>query len=310
MIIRRRSFLKAASCLPLSLALPSIAYTKIDFGMTKVTTVSDGSITLPAGLTFDTMPQAELELIINELSLSREQLVRECNVTLLETENRKILFDVGAGVYFLDGMGAIVDSLDERGLTPEDITDVIFTHAHPDHIWGVLDDFDDLLFPNATYHIGRTEWDYWWNPETVNRVDESRVETAVGAKTRFEALQDQIEFFDDGDEPIPGVRALMTPGLATSPGWSRRWAGGTASRERVVVGPVGPSGPPPQAAASTLAVTSPAILGCLVREAMGGRRVYRPRARSACPIGFSPPGAPSARGPPAPRAPAGAARSA
>ena len=69
-----------------------------------------------------------------------------------------------------------------------------------------------MLFPNATYHIGRTEWDYWWNPETVNRVDEGRVETAVGAKTRFEALQDQIEFFDDGDEPIPGLLALMTPG--------------------------------------------------------------------------------------------------
>ena len=212
MIIKRRSFLKAASCLPLSVALPSIAYTKIDFGATKITTISDGSITLPAGLTFDTMPQLELEPIINEFSLSRNQLVRECNVTLLETENRKILFDVGAGVYFLEGMGAILDSLSEKGLVPEDITDVIFTHAHPDHIWGVLDDFDDLLFPDAMYHIGRTEWDYWWNPETVNRVDPGRVETAVGAKTRFEALQDQIEFFDDGDEPIPGISALLTPG--------------------------------------------------------------------------------------------------
>ena len=158
------------------------------------------------------MPQLELEPIINEFSLSRNQLVRECNVTLLETENRKILFDVGAGVYFLDGMGAILDSLGEKGLVPEDITDDIFTHAHPDHIWGVLDDFDDLLFPDAMYHIGRTEWDYWWDPETVNRVDQGRVETAVGAKTRFEALQDQIEFFDDGDEPIPGILALMTPG--------------------------------------------------------------------------------------------------
>ena len=58
MIIRRRSFLKAASCLPLSLALPSIAYTEIDFGTTKITTVSDGSIALPAGLTFDKMPKA------------------------------------------------------------------------------------------------------------------------------------------------------------------------------------------------------------------------------------------------------------
>ena len=212
MIIKRRSFLKAASCLPLSLSIPSLVHSEINLGRTKITTVSDGSITLPAGLTFDTMPKNELDLIINEFSLSKDQLVRECNVTLVETEDRKILFDVGAGLYFLDGMGVILDSLDEQGLAPEDITDVIFTHAHPDHIWGVLDDFDDLLFPEAMYHIGRVEWDYWWNPETVNEVDESRVQTAVGAKTRFEALQDQIEFFDDGDEPIPGVLALMTPG--------------------------------------------------------------------------------------------------
>ena len=212
MIIKRRSFLKAASCLPLSLSIPSLVHSEINFGHTKITTVSDGSITLPASLTFDTMPKNELDLIINEFSLSQDQLVRECNVTLVETEDRKILFDVGAGIYFLEGMGAILDSLDEQGLAPEDITDVIFTHAHPDHIWGVLDDFDDLLFPEAMYHIGRVEWDYWWNPETVNEVDESRVQTAVGAKTRFEALQDQIEFFDDGDEPIPGVLALMTPG--------------------------------------------------------------------------------------------------
>ena len=212
MIIKRRSFLKAASCLPLSLSIPSLVHSEINLGRTKITTVSDGSITLPASLTFDTMPKNELDLIINEFSLSKDQLVRECNVTLVETEDRKILFDVGAGLYFLDGMGVILDSLDEQGLAPEDITDVIFTHAHPDHIWGVLDDFDDLLFPEAMYHIGRVEWDYWWNPETVNEVDESRVQTAVGAKTRFEALQDQIEFFDDGDEPIPGVLALMTPG--------------------------------------------------------------------------------------------------
>ena len=212
MIIKRRSFLKAASCLPLSLSIPSLVHSEINLGRTKITTVSDGSITLPASLTFDTMPKNELDLIINEFSLSKDQLVRECNVTLVETEDRKILFDVGAGLYFLDGMGVILDSLDKQGLAPEDITDVIFTHAHPDHIWGVLDDFDDLLFPEAMYHIGRVEWDYWWNPETVNEVDESRVQTAVGAKTRFEALQDQIEFFDDGDEPIPGVLALMTPG--------------------------------------------------------------------------------------------------
>jgi len=71
MIIKRRSFLKAASCLPLSLSIPSLVHSEINFGHTKITTVSDGSITLPASLTFDTMPKNELDLIINEFSLSQ-----------------------------------------------------------------------------------------------------------------------------------------------------------------------------------------------------------------------------------------------
>ena len=47
----------------------------------------------------------------------------------------------------------------ELNLTPEDITHVVFTHAHPDHIWGLLDDFDDPLFTEATYLMGREEWE-------------------------------------------------------------------------------------------------------------------------------------------------------
>ena len=81
-----------------------------------------------------------------------------------------------------------------------------------DHIWGVLDDFDDLTFQNANYHIGRTEWEYWFDSETVNNVREDRVAMAVGAKRRLEALEENINLFDGNDEVIAGIRALPTPG--------------------------------------------------------------------------------------------------
>ncbi len=95
---------------------------------------------------------------------------------------------------------------------PMRITHVVFfTHAHPDHLWGVLDDFDDLVFANATYMIGQTEWDYWRDPNTVSTIGEARV-LAVGAARRLEALEDVIQFFADGDEVLPGVMALATFG--------------------------------------------------------------------------------------------------
>ncbi|HAG26537.1 MAG TPA: hypothetical protein DCK86_06875 [Rhodobacter sp.] len=68
------------------------------------------------------------------------------------------------------------------------------------------------MFSQATYMMGRVEWDYWWDPETVNTIDEGRTVFAVGAKRRLEALEDQITLFEDGAEILPGIAAFMTPG--------------------------------------------------------------------------------------------------
>lgn len=51
---------------------------------------------------------------------------------------------------------------------------VVFTHCHPDHLWGVLDDFDDVLFPEAVFLMGQGEWDYWYDPDTAASIGSSR----------------------------------------------------------------------------------------------------------------------------------------
>lgn len=108
--------------------------------------------------------------------------------------------------------GKLTEALDAAGLTPEDITHVLFTHGHPDHLWGVLDDFDEPLFANATHMIGRAEFEYWTDPDTVATIGAARTTFAVGAARRLEALSERLEMFDAGSEPINGVTALLTPG--------------------------------------------------------------------------------------------------
>ena len=69
------------------------------------------------------------------------------SVSLIRGYGRTILLDVGAF-----GMRApLKKRLNEFSLKPEDITDVILTHAHYDHI------VNFVLFPNATIWIGDTE---------------------------------------------------------------------------------------------------------------------------------------------------------
>jgi len=170
----RRRFLQTSALAPIIGSLPQIAYSEISLGTSKLTTVSDGSLLLPGAFIFEPMPKDELEPILTEFGLSDDRLTPECNLALYRDGTNTVLFDVGSGPDFMPTAGVITDSLSAMGLSPDDITHVVFTHAHPDHIWGLLDDFDEPLFLNATYMMGRTEWDYWWNPETVNTIGEAR----------------------------------------------------------------------------------------------------------------------------------------
>ena len=69
---------------------------------------------------------------------------------------------------FLPTLGELPAALDAADVDIGSITDVVFTHAHPDHIWGILDDFDDLLMPDAAYHISQAEWDFWDSDDALN----------------------------------------------------------------------------------------------------------------------------------------------
>ena len=136
MNLSRRAFLSGMSALPLMSFVPRFARAYISLGEASLATVSDGSLTLPGSFIFEPMPEDELAPILSEFSLSSEQLTPECNLALYRDGENTVLFDVGSGPDFMPTAGAVVDSLDALGLVPEDITHVVFTHAHPDHIWG------------------------------------------------------------------------------------------------------------------------------------------------------------------------------
>lgn len=137
---------------------------------------------------------------------------RPLNVTLWRSGDRVVLFDCGSGPMFLDGSGALPGALEGAGIDPSEVTDVVITHAHPDHIWGATDDFDDVAFPEAVFHIPRGEWDFWRAEETLSATPAMFQSFVVGARTRFDAVEEQVAFYEAGGEPVPGVEAVATPG--------------------------------------------------------------------------------------------------
>lgn len=212
MSVSRRSFCTSLLATSALAALPRYAIAEMSLGSARLRTVSDGHLTLPRDFIFGSVPEAALAEALQGIALPEGPLQPDCNLTLYQDGSHTVLFDTGSGADFMPTAGKLVDSLAALDLAPEDITHVIFTHAHPDHIWGAIDDFDEPLFANATHLIGRQEWDYWWDPQTVETIGAERAAFAVGAKRRLELIEDRIERFESGDELLAGIAAFATPG--------------------------------------------------------------------------------------------------
>ncbi|WP_417689233.1 MBL fold metallo-hydrolase [Roseibium sp.] len=178
----------------------------------EVQVFSDGNLGLPMNFILPEQTEAEIAALMEPHGLSTTMLTPDCNVTLLRRGDRIALFDVGSGSNFQPTAGELLSGLEEAGVDPSDITDVIFTHAHPDHLWGVLDEFDDPVFSEARYLVPQAEWDYWMADDTLANMPEERKSFVVGAQSRFEAISDQVEMINPGQEVFPGVEALDTSG--------------------------------------------------------------------------------------------------
>lgn len=191
----------------------SWASTEFNLGSKQLQTLSDGHLSLPGEFIFGPMDKPALAPVLADFGMTpNDPLTPEINVTLMRDGDNLVLFDAGSGPDFQASAGLLIDALDAAGVAPEAVTHVVFTHCHPDHLWGVLDDFDDPLFSEAQHMMGQVEWDYWFNPETVNTIAANRTTQAVGARRRMEVLKDQMSLFGDDEEILPGVASRASFG--------------------------------------------------------------------------------------------------
>src|SRR5262249_7867179 len=67
------------------------------------------------------------------------------------------------------------------GISPQDVKTIFITHAHPDHIAGLVDDSNALIYPSARIVMAKSEMDFW----TADAPDVSRMRTPPEATTQM-----------------------------------------------------------------------------------------------------------------------------
>ena len=220
-IISRRNFIQvvgfagAASLLP-RFPQSSIAQNStkksLKLGTFEISIFSDGFIGLPAESVAPSIDPEKRKSALVSAGQSGDTIRSPINVTMVKTSQETILIDVGSGTRFLDTAGKLAEVLEENGIDFESISKVVFTHAHPDHLWGVINDFDELSFPNAEYLISEAEWNFWMDKDVLSKLPETRHGFAVGAQRNLSAIKEKISTIKPNEEILSGISAINTAG--------------------------------------------------------------------------------------------------
>ena len=133
---------------------------------------------------------------------------------LIEHQNRLILIDTGIGnkqsekflsYYQLHGEDSLLKSINQKGYSADDITDVFLTHLHLDHVGGAVISAENQLkptFKNAVYWSNEQHWNWAINPNDR--------EKASFLKENILPLQEsgQLQFVDPTDASFIDVFSL------------------------------------------------------------------------------------------------------
>lgn len=141
--------------------------------MTKYYALHPATFKLDGGAMFGIIPKPLWEKQIPADELNRIHL--SLRVLCIQTEKRVILIDTGIGDYhdpkFSQRFAITGDSdpllkilKQDLNLNPEDVTDLIVSHLHFDHVGGLSHTPGQFLFPNALIHIHKNHYDYSLKP--------------------------------------------------------------------------------------------------------------------------------------------------
>lgn len=186
-------------------------------GTFKVATLSDGLLKLPPLPTYaPSADPGEVEQAMVERFWSPDQLSLYFNAVYVDTGTHRVLIDTGAGTELGTGLAKLTQNLAAIGVQPQDIDTLIITHAHPDHIGGIVTSNGQLTFPNARYYISEVEWQFWMAPSvdlsSLMIPDSFKQGILTAARKHLGAIANRVNLFQPDEEIIPGIVAIAAPG--------------------------------------------------------------------------------------------------
>ena len=170
-------------------------------GQLQAWALRDGVIRLPVDS--DMLPWADraaARQALVDAGLDQDTVSLSIQPLLIRDGDRLVLIDAGAGGQ-MDTENRLLASLAAAGFAPTDVTDIVISHAHGDHIGGLVNADGGLVFANAVIRMTAQEW-----------ADLTATAGQAGAAALVETITPHVETFEPGAQVTPSVLAVPLAG--------------------------------------------------------------------------------------------------
>lgn len=177
-------------------------------GEFSITAISDGYL----GASLDFLANiAPTEAVRLQLAAGiSEPASIHINCYLVRGRGRTILIDAGAGGFNQWG-GELLTNLALAGVQPDEIDTILLTHAHPDHIGGLLNASGEMAFANAELVVDSRELAFWEDDSHLGQASERARGNFLLARRVFEQYRQNLRPLTTNDV-LPGISAMPLPG--------------------------------------------------------------------------------------------------
>ena len=179
----------------------------ISIGPHKIIAITDGEFQFGAEL-FPGTDESHINKLLAQAGVDAIQT--NFNAFVIKSPDRTMLVDTGPRDLFGPACGKLHEGLAEAGVTAGDISHIMLTHMHPDHIAGAISADGAAIFENATLLVNEDELAFWSRDESFG--DENMDQWQQVAKSVFAAYGPRVETFASNADLGGGVTSVALPG--------------------------------------------------------------------------------------------------
>jgi glyoxylase-like metal-dependent hydrolase (beta-lactamase superfamily II) len=196
----------AAETPPAGAATPGIYRYKI--GSYELTALYDGIWYRPITDKFiRNAPFAEVEHALDAAFMPHDRLATPFTTLIVNTGKKLVLIDTGTAGQIAPSAGVLRENLAAAG-----IDQIVISHFHPDHINGIKDKDNNLIFPNAEIMVPAPEWAYWMDDANLNAATADLKLTFRNQRRIFTDIAKQVTQFQPGKDVAAGIETLPAAG--------------------------------------------------------------------------------------------------